>query len=68
MHDAVVVVADSQRVYLLHFEVGLSARHHVVPEEVDVRVAIRSALLVPEPDGVAELVDFCGKLYAAGSQ
>jgi len=57
VHDGVVVVAADVVRALVPAEVVLLSALDLVPLDVDVGVAVRAALLVPDADGVGDLVD-----------
>ncbi len=60
VHDAGVVIRHRERVHLVAAvseEVQVGGVDHVLPDDPDVAIPVWSSLLVPEPDGVAQLVD-----------
>ena len=64
VHDAVVIVADSQGVHLrarLLVEVGPKARENILVEDVHIVVSVRPTLLMPEPNSMANLMHYCAE-------
>jgi hypothetical protein len=60
VHNAGVVVGNGEGVHLVTAvskEVQVGGVDHVLPDDPDVAVSVRPSLLVPEPDGVSQLVD-----------
>ena len=60
MHDAGVVIGHGEGVDLagaVAEKVLVRRVDHVLPEDPDVAVPVWSCLLVPEPNGVAQLMD-----------
>lgn len=59
VHDTVVVVTDSVRIDSLRWElleICLITRDNVASDDIDVLVTVRSTLLVPETNNMADLV------------
>ena len=62
VHNTIVVVTDAQGIDLFfNFKLPFGTGHHVVHQKVDVLVAIRTTLFVPETDGMAQFVESRGK-------
>ena len=65
VHDAVVVIANSMRVYQrgVHLlKVLFIPVLDIVKEDVDIVVSVRPRMLVPKPDGMANFMYDCREL------
>lgn len=68
MHDAVIVVPDSMRVYSLFIQslkVPQVPLIDVLVEHVNVAVPVWSGVLMPEADGMSDFMDDCGEFQTA---